>query len=464
MLRLSSRSYRPAFAPVVLAILVVVPAATINAAESGAAESETPAALFERRIMPIFKSPNPSSCTQCHLAAVDLKNYILPSSEKTFLSLRDQGLVDLAAPENSKILKLINMRDTAGGPSPDGTVSGGGAAYSPADRQGADLIHEKTRQAEFEAFAEWIKACAADPKLAALPKLSAADLAGPKRPPEVIRHARKDALLESFENNIWALRFRCMSCHIEGTPENTKLRAEHGDQVAWIKKDGAAATMNYLIGSKLIDIEKPEKSLLLLKPLKEVDHGGGKKFLQGDQGYQAFRAWLEDYAKTVGDRYATAAALPKTAGQPAGFGTNLWFKLTSTPPAWGDGLVRTDIHAWDAARETWEPAPIATTDRQNNAKMRLWQHTLTLLAAKDSDRAGTWRSGKPTLPAGRYLVRVYVPAAAGPRFGGSRGNAAAPDWRNPPRPADFVGQAEFTANWGEGYGKMTAVDASKLRP
>ena len=29
---------------------------------------------------------------------------------------------------------------------------------------------------------------------------------------------------------------------------------------------------------------------------------------------------------------------------------------------------------------------------------------------------------------------------------------------------DYVGQAEFTANWGEGYGKMTAVDASKLRP
>jgi hypothetical protein len=465
MPRLSSRSYRSALALVCLAIHALLPTTESAAAENGAAERDTPAALFERRIMPIFKSPNPSSCTQCHLAGVDLKNYILPSSEKTFASLRDQGLVDLAAPENSKILKLINMRDTAAGPSSDGTVSaGGGAAYSPADQQGADLIHEKTRQAEFEAFAEWIKACAADPKLASTPKLPPAELAGPQRPPEVIRHARKDALLESFENNVWALRFRCMSCHIEGTPENTKLRAEHGDQVAWIKQAGAAATMNYLIGSKLIDVEKPEKSLLLLKPLMEVDHGGGKKFIQGDQGYQAFRAWLEDYAKTVGDRYATAAALPKTAGQPAGFGTNLWFKLANTPPAWGESLVRTDIHAWDAAREAWEPAPIATTDRQNNAKMRIWQHTLTLLAAKESDRAGAWRSGKPTLPAGRYLVRVYVPRAAGQRFGGARAGASAPDWRNPPRPADYVGQAEFTANWGEGYGKMTAVDAMKLRP
>src|SRR4029079_16831370 len=135
--------------------------------------------------------------------------------------------------------------------------------------------------AEYEAFAEWIKACAADPKLTALPKLAVAEQAAPKRPAEVIRHARKDALLESFENNIWSMRFRCMSCHIEGTPENDKLRRENGDQVAWIKKEGAAATMNYLISTKLIDVKKPENSLLLLKPLKAVDHGGGKKFVQG---------------------------------------------------------------------------------------------------------------------------------------------------------------------------------------
>src|SRR5579872_7498293 len=67
--------------------------------------------VFERRIVPIFKSPDPSSCVQCHLSGVDLKNYILPSSEKTFLSLRDQGLVDLDKPENSKILRLINMSE-----------------------------------------------------------------------------------------------------------------------------------------------------------------------------------------------------------------------------------------------------------------------------------------------------------------------------------------------------------------
>src|SRR5688572_30943347 len=104
----------------------------------------TPKELFEKRLMPIFKSPNPSSCVQCHLAGVDLKDYILPSHEKTFQSLRDQGLIDLQRPEASKILKLIKMGD--------------------AESKGAALIHAKNRAAEYTAFVAWIKASVADPK------------------------------------------------------------------------------------------------------------------------------------------------------------------------------------------------------------------------------------------------------------------------------------------------------------
>src|SRR5262245_21407501 len=55
----------------------------------------TPQEIFADRIMPIFRSPNPSSCTQCHLADVeDLKHYIRPSHEETFAALRDEGLID----------------------------------------------------------------------------------------------------------------------------------------------------------------------------------------------------------------------------------------------------------------------------------------------------------------------------------------------------------------------------------
>jgi hypothetical protein len=111
----------------------------------GASAADDPSKVFEERIVPIFKSPNPSSCVRCHLAAVDLKDYILPSAKDTFVSLRDQGLIDLEKPENSKILKLIN-RGTG-------------------DQKGQDLITAKQQKAEYDAFAAWIKACAADPAL-----------------------------------------------------------------------------------------------------------------------------------------------------------------------------------------------------------------------------------------------------------------------------------------------------------
>src|SRR3954468_9114202 len=112
-----------------LAVLVAVPA--LRAADP------SPAQVFETRILPIFKSPDPSSCVQCHLAGVDLKDYIRPGAEETFRSLRDQGLIDLNAPERSKILTLISMGS---------------------EDKKAPAVHAANRQAEYEAFAAWIKA------------------------------------------------------------------------------------------------------------------------------------------------------------------------------------------------------------------------------------------------------------------------------------------------------------------
>lgn len=154
---------------VLLPVLAAIGIADVVADDQRASQE-----IFERRILPIFKSPNPSSCTECHLAGVDLKNYILPSHEKTFLSLRDQGLIDLESPTDSKILRLIAM--------------GGGT------NEGASLINAKVREAEHAAFADWIQASARDPKLRNAPKLSADDIARPARPLEVIRHARTDPI------------------------------------------------------------------------------------------------------------------------------------------------------------------------------------------------------------------------------------------------------------------------------
>lgn len=389
--------------------------------------------VFEKRLMPIFKSPDPSSCVQCHLAGVDLKNYLLPDHEKTFRSLRDQGLIDLDSPEKSKILRLIQMGDE--------------------DKRAVSLIHAKTRQAEYEAFADWIKSCCADTKLRNAPKLDAKEQAQPSRPVEVIRHARKDRLLESFERNVWSMRFRCMSCHIEGTPQNDKYRKEHGERVAWVKKTDPEATMDYLIASKLIDVKEPEKSLLLTKPLGAVKHEGGKKFLPGDQGYKAFRTWIEDVAAIRSDRYTQAADLPARESGLVQFGSDIWLKLTDTPAEWGDSLLQVTVHAWDGQKKTWEPEPIATSDRGVFGKGKLWQHNLTLLAASGSRRAEEWRRGKPALPPGRYRVLVHV----------DRTGKLARDWKAVLTEKDSAGQAEINASWREGYGAMTVLDARKVQ-
>lgn len=406
-----------------LSVLLVLPALR--------AGDPSPAEVFEARILPIFKSPNPSSCVQCHLVGVDLKDYIFPSAEKTFRSLRDQGLIDLANPERSKILSLIQM----------GTAD-----------PTAPAVHAANRKAEHAAFAAWIKACADDPAIRDAPALDPADRARPKADDAVIRHARTDRLLASFERTVWALRFRCMNCHTEGTPQNAKHVKEHGERVAWVKKT-PQATMDYLLGSKLIDPTDPEKSLLLQKPLGKVKHEGGIKFAPGDQGHKAFRQWVEDVAALKAGKYKAAADLPPPSQGPLQFGTEAWLKLENTPPAWADKLLQVDVYAWDDKARAWEPTPVATSDRVVWGKGKLWQHTVTLLAAPGSARARRWAAGKPTLAPGRYLLKVYVDADG----------RLARDWTAGLGKADYVGQAELQAGWNEGYGQMTAADATRVK-
>ena len=397
------------------------------AASSCFDRADDPAKVFDERIVPIFKSPNPSSCVQCHLASVDLKDYILPSAKETFLALRDQGLIDLANPEKSKILAFIER-----------------GANDPR----AKLIPEKLRESEAAAFRAWIVACAADPALKAAPK---SDLAPKVKPVEVVRHARRDRLVESFESNVWALRFRCMNCHTEGTPQNDKLRKEHGDGVAWFKKDGPAATLDHLLGSKLIDFANPEKSLLLTKPLGTVKHGGGVKFALGDQGYKAMRTWIEDVVAIRKEKYLKAADLPPRS-EVKSFGTDIWLKVQNAPEAWSDKLLQVNVHAWDENAKSWEKAAVATSDRVVFGKGRLWQHSLTLLAAPDSDRAKSWE-GKQSLPPGRYLVKFYLDSKSKLKN----------DWSASLGEAEFAGQIEVRSRWPDGYGSMTAVDGSQVK-
>jgi hypothetical protein len=391
-----------------------------------------PSEIFEKRIMPIFKSPNPSSCTQCHLAGVDLKNYILPSHEKTFVSPRDQGLISLEKPEDSKILRLINMGES---------------------NKGAQLINEKVRKAEYEAFAEWIKASCADPKLRDAPKLAASELAQPKRPNDVIRQARVDKVLESFEKNVWSQRFRCTGCHSPDCPDAAKLIQKNGADMMWVRREGMEASMKYLLSTEIVNAKAPDKSLLLTKPTNQVKHGGGQKMLVGDMVYKGFRSWLEEYAKTVNDKYATAGDLPKETAAPVTSGSEHWVKINNTLPAWSDRLLQVTLFAWDERKRAWETEPCAMSDRPVFGKGKLWQHNLVLMAAPDSPRAAALKGGRGSLPQGRYLLRVHVDLQG----------RVEKDWKATLGKAEFMGEKEIEGRIPEGYGSMTVVDAGSLK-
>ena len=171
-----------------------------------------------------------------------------------------------------------------------------------------------------------------------------------------------------------------------------------------------ARSLRYLLDSENVNVKQPERSRLLLKPLNEIKHGGGQKMLAGDMTYKAFRAFLDDYAKTVNDRYVAAADLPKSKSSPTLFGSDVWLKLNNTPPEWADKLLQLTLFAWDESNNSWETEPIALSDRGVWGKGKLWQHNLALLARKDSERARQWTESKPSLPAGRYLLKVHVDA------------------------------------------------------
>lgn len=104
-------------------------------------------------------------------------------------------------------------------------------------------------------------------------------------------------------------------------------------------------------------------------------------------------------------------------------------KSIGTLLSYSFNLPQGDMYAWDSATGAWENSPIVTTDRAKSAIGRIWQHTFTLMATKNSERAVGWRRGKSSLPPGKYLLKVYVD-----RLG--RTNAK---WQTPLTKADSVG-------------------------
>jgi hypothetical protein len=435
---------------------VLIPASAIG--EESAASDAAALDLFSQRIMPIFRSPNPSSCVQCHLAAVDLKNYILPSHEQTFASLRVQGLVDVEHPRESKILTLIQMGDRD------------------ADK-GAKLIHKKTRQAEHEAFAAWIEACCHDAALLERTKELSGEPARPAQPDPVIRHARKSRVVDSFVRNVWSQRMRCFPCHTpyEIDPDNPQhekpaerhreLVKQYGTRVN-IFRETPEATLQQLINSSrkttktrlpMLNLAEPRKSLLILKPtaklppkqddgslarassVEPVSHGGGLKMHVDDQSYKSFVAWIQDYARVVGNQYQSVEDLPADNWIP----TQLVVRLTDCSDDWPVGTpVQLFVHAWDEDKSSWNPDAMAFTQGTVTPRKivngMLFMMSPASAPASESDRS---------LAPGKYRISVHV----------DREGRIAKDPTMLLGDDTLTGHVETEATWGEGFRNAEVV-------
>mgnify|MGYP002623230052 CR=1 FL=1 len=385
--------------------------------QAGFAPSDVAASLtvFEGRILPIFQSAKPSSCSECHLSGVDLKDYIRPTQQETFASLVGAGMIDTKNPDESKILRFINR-----------------APEEPS------LVTEEVRKQEYNAFRAWIRAAVADPQLMATRGDAAA--IGPQVSDEVVRHARRDRVLASFIDNIWNEVGRCAACH--SPDRNQKQVKEHGEQVSWITLNDPQATLNYMVENDLIDAENPDKSLLLMKPTMQVEHGGGQKMVIGDRSYKQFRRFIDDYAAMVHGKYTEADQLPPQSDE-VSVVTDIWFKIEGVPAKFDKMLLQADLY-----RQTdsgWTEFRVATSDRPVFGKGNLWQHSLSLTAPRGSAWAKEIDSQR--LPPGRYLIRLYI----------DQTGKLEKDFTAELGDDDFVGQVEVDARWPVGYGQMTVV-------
>lgn len=251
-------------------------------------DESTGTEIYERRIAPVLVDDRPKSCNECHLSGVDLTLFARETPCETLACMQDLGLVDLASPEDSLILKWI---DRASPSSP--------------------LITEAIIAEEYEGMREWLEyysgcglaECAGiqcgDGKREVFCELTNEPLAEQGR--AVDPGGCSEVALELlFRETIYASRRRCFPCHSDDESRNFPTAGHwliEGDTCAV----SSLRTMRNLIERNLINVDDPEQSLLLLKPLDQseggIQHGGLDKFHPGDANYEDMLYWLTRYGQ-----------------------------------------------------------------------------------------------------------------------------------------------------------------------
>lgn len=246
---------------------------------------ETGAELYERRIRPVLEDDRPKSCNTCHLSGIDLTLYARDTPCQTFVCLYQEGLVDLAHPEESLVLDWIDRAE------PD-----------------SELITAQVIAEEREGFLAWLKQMAI---CEACPNFGGQACGGDDGQGECAASEWEEgtfdltdpggcddlALETTFLNFVYTKRGRCTTCHAQGTDAVD-------DAPKWLDEDacsvGALNTMRNIVQAGYLDLDEPSQSLFLLKPLSEeeggVEHGGGAKMLTTETAYDDLLAWITRYA------------------------------------------------------------------------------------------------------------------------------------------------------------------------
>lgn len=370
--------------------------------------------IFSRRVVPLLRAPNGSSCQECHFSGVELSDFLSDNEAQTFTRLRDSGWIDLDQPQKSKLLTFIHRH---------------GKNTSPAIK--------KLREQERGALAAWISAASKNRALASAK--SSGDI-GIELDADLVRHLRTDRVLERFTENIWSEMGRCVNCH---SPErNEKQVKEHGEQMSWIIPHDPESTLNHLRDEGLIDLEQPDQSEIRTKPTGLVDHGGGPKFPIGSLSDKRFLGFLRDYARIINDGYSSSDQLPKASAIRM-HATENFLRLTNLPDLWADKLMRVDL--FGAEDDGWSKHRIATAESWVNGEQSVWQGIMSTISSRD-------QHPPKKLTEGRYQAKLYVDQMDRMK--------ADPDATF--QESDFVGSLQFDGAWNLGWREPKIIDSRQI--
>lgn len=278
-------------APALAALLALAVASCESSSSDAALRSrwclQRTSETFDQRIRPLLETEQPKTCNQCHLSGVDLGLFVREDLCETRACLISTGLVDTQNVEQSPILGWI-------------------ARAQPE----SDLITQEVIDEEYQGFSDFLTqlfACDASAcKGTVCTSARGPTLCGHDREPKAPTPTPEEqgcdslAIEQAFRDSVFVWKDRCYPCH-------------HSDQLMadlaaprWVEVEGgcdaaAVATLRNVIDGGYVDLEQPDQSLLLLKPLAleegGVMHGGGEKFHdKEDWAYLSFLSFFEYYA------------------------------------------------------------------------------------------------------------------------------------------------------------------------